>query len=84
MSNFRVSRQASEPVFKQIAGHLRGQIAAGQMRYGEVIPPEREMSESLHVSRMTLRAAIDELVREGLLVRVTYVGNSILKLEVAQ
>lgn len=63
------SRPAGEPVFKQIAGHLRAQIAAGQLRHGEAIPPERELSVSLSVSRMTLRAAIDELVRDGLLVR---------------
>lgn len=82
MSTFRVSRRASEPVFKQIAGHLRGQIAAGQMRYGEVIPPERELSESMHVSRMTLRAAIDELVREGLLVRQRRRGTVVSSMRV--
>jgi GntR family transcriptional regulator len=48
---------------------LRSQIEKGELRFGDVIPGERELSESLNVSRMTLRAAIDELVDEGLLVR---------------
>jgi GntR family transcriptional regulator len=36
---------------------------------GEAIPPERRLAVDLGVSRPTLRAAIDELVREGLLRR---------------
>src|SRR5690606_35246997 len=33
------------------------------------IPPERALAEQLHVARMTLRHAIDDLVSEGALVR---------------
>jgi len=54
---------------EQIARQLRGQIQSGSLRFGDVIPGERELSDSLAVSRMTLRAAIDELVDEGLLLR---------------
>lgn len=36
---------------------------------GSLIPSERELSEQLKVSRPTLRAAIEELARDGLLVR---------------
>jgi GntR family transcriptional regulator len=46
---------------------------------GEAIPSERRLSSELGVSRLTLRAALDELVREGYLVRRhgsgTYVGQ---------
>jgi GntR family transcriptional regulator len=46
---------------------------------GEAIPYERRLSTELGVSRLTLRAALDELVREGYLVRRhgsgTYVGQ---------
>lgn len=38
-------------------------------RPGSAIPPERELCQRLGVSRPTLRAAIDELARAGLLVR---------------
>ena len=36
---------------------------------GQAIPSERQLSSDLGVSRLTLRAAVDDLVREGYLVR---------------
>lgn len=36
---------------------------------GEALPSERDLSERLGVSRPTIRAAIDDLARDGLLVR---------------
>jgi GntR family transcriptional regulator len=36
---------------------------------GDMIPPERQLSEQFGVSRPTLRAAIDDLARDGLLSR---------------
>lgn len=65
----RVNRRAETPIFKQIASQLRQRIQRGGLRFGDVMPGERELAQSLDVSRMTLRAAIDELVDEGLLVR---------------
>ncbi len=65
----QLNRRADIPIFKQIAARLREQIEKGELRFGDVIPGERELAESLNVSRMTLRAAIDELVDEGLLIR---------------
>lgn len=67
--SMRVNRRADTPIFKQIAQQLREQIENGSLRFGDVMPGERELSDSLAVSRMTLRAAIDELVDEGLLLR---------------
>jgi GntR family transcriptional regulator len=41
----------------------------GSLEIGVAIPPERRLATQLGVSRPTLRMAIDELVREGLLLR---------------
>jgi GntR family transcriptional regulator len=41
----------------------------GRLTVGEAIPAERRLAVELGVSRPTLRAAIDELVRDGLLLR---------------
>jgi GntR family transcriptional regulator len=41
----------------------------GALEVGAAIPPERRLAADLGVSRPTLRAAIEELVREGLLLR---------------
>ncbi|MCG3142667.1 MAG: HTH-type transcriptional repressor YvoA [Anaerolineae bacterium] len=69
LSNLRVQRRSATPIFKQIAAQLRREIEQGNLRLGDVMPGEREFADALHVSRMTLRAAVDELVAEGLLMR---------------
>lgn len=65
----RVRVQDSRPIFRQISDSLRRQIRSGALRAGMTIPSERAYAEKLKISRMTVRAAIDELVREGLLIR---------------
>jgi len=40
-----------------------------ELQVGDALPPERRLASDLGVSRPTLRAVIDELVREGLLLR---------------
>ena len=51
--------------------HVRDELLSllDELQVGDAIPPERRLAVMLGVSRPTLRAAIDELVREGLLHR---------------
>ena len=51
--------------------HVRDELLSllDELEIGDAIPPERRLAVMLGVSRPTLRAAIDELVREGLLHR---------------
>jgi GntR family transcriptional regulator len=77
-----VNRRAEMPIFRQIAQQLRTQIESGGLHFGDVIPGERELAESLNVSRMTLRAAIDDLVDEGLLVRQRGRGTVVSNLRI--
>jgi GntR family transcriptional regulator len=65
----KISKSSRKPVFEQVADALREQIAAGALRPGDAIPSERDLGERLKISRMTARAAVDVLVREGALVR---------------
>jgi len=51
----------------QVRDQLRDLINARQP--GEALPSERDLSEQLGVSRPTLRAAIEDLTRDGLLIR---------------
>lgn len=53
----------------QIVEQLRWQIESGTLRPGTPLPSERELAEQLGASRMSIRAAVDELANEGLLVR---------------
>jgi len=51
---------------------------------GQAIPSERQLSSELGVSRLTVRAALDELVREGLLVRRRGSGTFVREPKIAQ
>jgi GntR family transcriptional regulator len=55
-----------------------------QMGVGNAIPSERQLSVDLGVSRLTVRAALDELVREGLLDRRRGSGTFVREPKIAQ
>jgi len=51
---------------------------------GDAIPSERQLTVDLGVSRLTVRAALDELVREGYLVRRRGAGTFVSEPKIAQ
>jgi GntR family transcriptional regulator len=51
---------------------------------GEAIPSERQLTADLGVSRLTVRAALDELVRDGYLVRRRGSGTFVSEPKIAQ
>ena len=51
---------------------------------GDAIPSERQLSTELGVSRLTLRAALDDLAREGYLVRRRGSGTFVSEPKIAQ
>ncbi len=51
---------------------------------GEAIPSERQLSADLGVSRLTLRAALDELAREGYVIRRRGSGTFVSEPKIAQ
>ena len=54
------------------------------LEVGDAIPAERVLSQELGVSRLTLRAALDELVREGRLTRRRGAGTFVAEPKVAK
>ncbi|RDU24050.1 GntR family transcriptional regulator [Anaerosacchariphilus polymeriproducens] len=57
----------SIPLYQQLKEDIKNSIRTGQLRYGEKIPTEPELSSQYKVSRITVRRAIEELAREGYL-----------------
>src|SRR5215216_7420349 len=55
-----------------------------QLSVGHAIPSERQLSQDFGVSRLTVRAAIDELAREGYLVRRRGSGTFVREPKIAQ
>ena len=54
------------------------------LEVGEAIPSERQLSQDLAVSRLTIRAALDELVRDGYLDRRHGSGTYVTEPKIAQ
>ena len=55
-----------------------------EMDVGEAIPSERQLSAELGISRLTLRAALDDLAREGYVVRRRGAGTFVSEPKIAQ
>ena len=63
------------PPYVHIREALREAIRDGRLAAGLPIPPENQLAREHHVSRMTVRHAIDGLVAEGLLYRKQGIGT---------
>src|SRR4029079_19095228 len=55
-----------------------------QLGVGEAIPSERQLCADLGVSRLTVRAALDALVRDGMLIRRHGSGTFVCEPKIAQ
>ena len=53
--------------FEEIADQIRGMVAAGRLRPGDRLPPERELAATFRVSRNTLREALRALELAGMI-----------------
>jgi GntR family transcriptional regulator len=62
-----VARENFTPFYEQIMDSIRADIAAGRLRRGEQLPPTRVLVEKYGHSAGTVRKAIDELVKAGVL-----------------
>src|SRR5919204_1031436 len=69
---------------KQVLTRQRVLELIDQLQVGEAIPPERRLSRELGVSRLTLRAALDDLVRDGYLERRHGSGTFVSEPKIAQ
>nr|WP_315480244.1 GntR family transcriptional regulator [uncultured Rhodoferax sp.] len=67
----------SSPLYLQLAHQLEQDIRAGTYRVDQALPSERVLSESLGVSRITARKAIEVLVGQGLVLCRQGSGNFI-------
>jgi GntR family transcriptional regulator len=56
-----VDKSLPMPAYLQLEQKLRRAIQQGELSSGSVLPPERELAETLGLSRMTVRRALEEL-----------------------
>jgi GntR family transcriptional regulator len=65
----RIVREPGTSVPRQIEDWLAGQIATGALAPGDRLPTEHDLAGWFGVSRMTLRHALAELARRGLVTK---------------
>ena len=75
---------ATRTVTKQSETRERVLDLIERLGVGDAIPSERQLSSGLGVSRLTVRAALDDLVREGYLVRRRGSGTFVSEPKIAQ
>lgn len=64
-----------QPLYMQVRQMLKNSIQQGKYKPDEQIPTEAELCEAYNVSRITIRKAIEELVRDGTLTRIPRRGT---------
>ena len=74
--------KGQNPLYAQVKEIILKNIKDGI--YIEKIPTERELEELFGVSRMTIRLAVDELVKEGYLLRERAKGTRILNRKISE
>ena len=70
-----MTREFGVPLYQQIQHLIRHRIAKGEYTPGSQIPSEHELCRELNVSRVTLREALRELVRDHMLVKAQGKGT---------
>lgn len=67
------------PLYLKLRQTLEEAISSGRLGHGAALPAERDLAEYASVSRVTVRKAVDDLVRDGLLMRRQGSGTFVVK-----
>jgi GntR family transcriptional regulator len=82
--SFTLRSDSPLPLYYQLEQALRSMIASGSWSPGSLICSERELMQAAGVSRATVRQAIGNLMREGLLERVHGRGTFVARPKLEQ
>lgn len=76
--NLSIDRSSPVPLYHQIVQGIEAAIHSGLLEPGSRLDNEIDLAAQLNLSRPTMRKAMDELVRAGLLVRKRGVGTQVV------
>ena len=80
---FKIDPASKLPLYDQIERNLRDLIINGQLQPGQMVPSEWDLSDLYGVSRLTVRRALEELVRQNWLERKHGVGTFVRQPSIA-
>jgi len=74
-----INSDKSEPLYHQVAKDIKTKIASGRLKTGDKLPSQNELSNQYNVSLITIKKALTELNREGIINgkvgKGTYIAN---------
>lgn len=79
LSPERLQAGGSGPLYLKLRQTLEEAIQSGKLNHGDALPPERDLADYANISRVTVRKAVDDLVKDGLLVRRHGSGTFVVK-----
>ena len=77
--NQAIFRNSRMPLYLQVAALMRQKVQNQQWPIGEQIPTLDVLEEEYHVSRITLRASLDQLEKQGIIRRTRGLGTFVVK-----
>lgn len=80
--SLNIDRSSPVPLYHQVVQGIESAIRSGELVPGTRLDNEIELAARLNLSRPTMRKAMDELVRSGLLVRKRGVGTQVVASQV--
>ncbi|MFJ4268660.1 GntR family transcriptional regulator [Paenarthrobacter nicotinovorans] len=78
----KIDRSSPVPLYYQVVKGIEAAISGGILLPGTRLDNEIDLAAQLNLSRPTMRKAMDELVRSGLLVRKRGVGTQVVSSQV--
>ena len=67
ISDAKLNTDSSKPLYVQLMQKIKNSISNGELQVGSRIPAEQEICTSYGVSRITVRKAVSELEKQGIL-----------------
>jgi len=75
LAGIKVSKKSATPLYMQVYEQLRKMIMEKRLRAGDRLPASRNFAKDLHVSRIIISQAYEQLLIEGYLVAKTGSGT---------
>src|SRR5580693_1915288 len=72
-----VQKQAGTALYRQVADDLRARVERSELAPGQRLAPEAELARQYGVNRLTMRRALEELARAGIVRTEHGVGSFI-------
>lgn len=80
----KIDKSTPVPLYFQLKMLILEEIKSGCYKMDDLIPTEKELSDTFHISRTTVRQAVTELVQEGWLYRIKSKGTYVSQPKITQ